>query len=179
MRDYVKYAGILFAITLVVAVLLGVVNMFTAPAIEKNSEEKLIAAVTTVVDGDPDMSTAKEYTVQGESTVKQITSYVNDIGRMVYAVKAVPVGYGGDIEMMIGFDAVGLVTGVEIINMSETPGLGAVAKGNTEWLSQFMGKGRDELDAITGATITSEAIKKGVDDARAQIENIIGGAVLE
>lgn len=176
MRDYVKYAGILFAITLVVALLLGVVNMFTAPVIEQNNVNKLNMAVEAVVEGKIDANTARDYAVQGESTVKQITSYKNDSDKIVYAVRAVPVGYGGDIEMMIGFNEAGLVTGVEIINMSETPGLGAVAKGNTKWLSQFMGEGSEELDAITGATITSEAIKKGVDDAKVQVMNIIGGA---
>lgn len=179
MRDYVKYAGILFAITLVVAMLLGVVNMFTAPVIEQNSADKLNMAVENVVEGKIDTTTKKTYAVQGEGTVREITSYINEKGVAVYVVKSVPAGYGGDIEMMIGFDEKGLVTGVEIINMSETPGLGAVAKGNTKWLSQFMGEGTGELDAITGATITSEAIKKGVDDAKIQIMNIIGGAEVE
>ena len=179
MRDYIKYAGILFAITLVVAVLLGVVNLFTAPVIEQNSAENLKAAVENVVDGDIDYSTASNHSVEGESTVQSITSYINNEDRIVYAVRVVTTGYGGDIEMMIGFDNRGLVTGVEIINMSETPGLGAVAKDNEEWLSQFMGKGQEDLDTITGATITSKAIEKGVNDAKAQVMNIIGGAEFE
>jgi len=179
MRDYIKYAGILFAITLVVGVLLGLVNMFTAPVIEQNNKDKQNMAVEAVVEGEIDYSTMAHHPVDGESTVREIKSFITVDDKIVYAVKAVPVGYGGDIEMMIGFDATGLVTGVEIISMSETPGLGAVAKGNDKWLSQFMGKGTEELDAITGATITSEAIKKGVDDAKIQIMNIVGGAEVE
>ncbi len=179
MRDYVKYAGILFAITLVTALLLGVVNMYTAPVIEKNSADNLKMAVETVVEGKIDYSTAADHPVEGESTVQQITSYITYEDKVVYAVKVVPVGYGGDIEMMVGFDNRGLVTGVEIVNMNETPGLGAVAKGNEEWLSQFLGKGQDRLDAITGATITSKAIQQGVNDARAQVMRIAGGAEIE
>ena len=179
MRDYVKYAGILFAITFVTALLLGVVNNFTAPLIEQYNENKMKAAIETVVEGNIDISTANEYEVDGENTVQQITSYMNDDGKVVYAVKTVPSGYAGDIEMMIGFDAEGMVTGVEIINMSETAGLGANAKGNTEWLSQFMGEGQEKLDAMTGATITSKAVKKGVDEAREQIMKITGGAEIE
>lgn len=179
MRDYVKYAGILFAITCVTALLLGVVNMFTAPVIEKYGEDKVKAAVETVVEGNIDVTTAVEYEVDGESTVEQITSYVNSEGKTVYAVKSVPVGYAGDIEMMIGFDDQCMVTGVEIINMSETAGLGANAKGNTKWLSQFMGEGQDKLDALTGATVTSKAVEKGIKDARLQIEKIVGGADVE
>lgn len=179
MRDYVKYAGILFAITFVTALLLGVVNNFTAPVIEKNTADKMTAAVETVVEGKIDSATAIEHTVQGESTVQQITSYVNDSDKTVYAVKAVPTGYAGGIEMMVGLDEAGNVTGVEIITMSETPGLGAVAKGNTQWLSQFLGEGKDELDAITGATITSKAVQQGVNDAKSQVMKIMGGAEVE
>ena len=179
MRDYVKYAGILFAITLITALLLGVVNLFTAPVIEKNSADNLKLATEVVVDGEIDNSPATNYPVEGKSTVQSITSYINSEDRIVYAVKVVPAGYGGDIEMMIGFNNRGMVTGIEIINMSETPGLGAVAKDNEQWLSQFMGKGQDELDAITGATITSKAIQQGVNDARAQVMRIVGGAEFE
>lgn len=179
MRDYVKYAGILFAITFVTALLLGVVNNFTAPVIENFKNEKIRAAIEVVVDGNIDMATEKKYNVQGESSVQEITSYINDKGSMVYAVKAVPVGYAGDIEMMIGINNEGMVTGVEIINMSETAGLGANAKGNIEWLAQFLGKGRDKLDSITGATITSKAVQKGVNDARVQVGKIAGGVGIE
>ncbi len=179
MRDYMKYAGILFAITFVTALLLGVVNKFTAPVIAQYGEEKVKAAIEAVVEGKIDLSTAKEYKVEGDSTVQQITSYVNNSEDVVYAVKSVPVGYAGDIEMMIGLDKDCKVTGVEIINMSETPGLGAKAKGNAEWLSQFLGKGQEKLDAITGATITSKAVQTGVEDAKKQVEAIAGGVDFE
>ncbi len=179
MRDYVKYAGILFAITFVTALLLGVVNKFTAPVIEKHNEEKIQTAIETVTEGKINMSTSKEYKVEDEGSVRQITSYVNDSGDIVYVVKTVTKGYAGDIEMMIGFDEKCNVTGVEIVNMSETPGLGANAKGNSKWLSQFLGNGQEKLDAITGATVTSDAVKKGVDDARKQVGIVAGGVTFE
>lgn len=176
MRDYVKYAGILFAITLVTALLLGVVNTYTAPVIEKYKENKAKAAIEAVVKGKIDVSTEKVINIKTKSTVVKIVSYKNDGNEIVYAVKSVPSGYAGDIEMMIGFDYKGHVTGVEIVSMSETAGLGANAKGNTKWLAQFMGKGQEKLDSLTGATVTSEAIQLGIDDARARIAEIVGGA---
>ena len=179
MRDYVKYAGVLFAITLVTALLLGVVNLFTAPVIEQNTAEKLTVAAEKVVEGKIDFDTATSHVVDEESSVREINSYQNDEGNTVYVVKSVPSGYAGDIEMMIGFTSEGLVTDIEIISMSETPGLGENAKGNKNWLSQFLGEGAEELDGITGATITSKAVKKGVDDARAQVMLIAGGGDVE
>ena len=179
MRDYVKYAGILFAITFITALMLGVVNKFTAPVIENFKNEKMKTAIEMVVEGKIDVSTEEKYAVEGESCVTEITSYINDNGDVVYAVKSVPSGYAGDIEMMVGINNKGMVTGVEIISMSETAGLGANAKGNTEWLAQFYGNGKDKLESITGATITSKAVKKGVDDAREQISKIAGGVDVE
>ncbi len=179
MRDYVKYAGILFAITFVTALLLGVVNNMTAPVIKEYNIQKETAAMEAVVEGEIDVTTEKVVKCDESSCVAEIKSYVNDGGKTVYAVKAVPVGYAGDIEMMVGINEELMVTGVEIVNMSETAGLGANAKGNTKWLSQFMGEGSDKLDALTGATITSKAIEKGVREAREQVIKLLGGAEVE
>lgn len=78
--------------------------------------------------------------------------------------------------MMVGIDTELNVTGVKIINMSETPGLGAKASEDS-WLSQFKGKNDiisvvktgnakdNEINAISGATITSKAVTQGVNDS--------------
>ena len=58
--------------------------------------------------------------------------------------------------------------------MSETAGLGANAKKET-FLDQFKGKD-PKIQALTGATITTNAVKKGVSDAKAQVEAIKGAA---
>ena len=176
MRDYIKYAGVLFVITFVTAFLLGVVNKVTSPVIAEYNVKKETAAIEAVVAGKIDVSTLKVTKGDEKSSVIEIKEYVNDIGETVYAVKAVPSGYAGDIEMMVGIDSDLMVTGVEIVNMSETAGLGANAKGNVEWLSQFMGEGKEKLDALTGATITSKAIEKGVREAREQVTKLLGGA---
>lgn len=179
MRDYVKYAGILFAITFVTALLLGVVNNMTSPVIADYNVKKETAAIEAVVDGKIDVSTEKVVAGNEASCVVEIKSYTNDNGKTVYAVKSVPSGYAGDIEMMVGIDSDMMVTGIEIVNMSETAGLGANAKGNTQWLSQFMGEGSEKLDALTGATITSKAIETGVREAREQVIKLSGGAEVE
>ena len=88
--------------------------------------------------------------------------------------RAIPVsarGYSGSINMMVGVDKAGKVIGVKILKQTETPGLGAnVVK--PEFLNQFIGKSindpiepKKDIDAITGATISSRAVSKGVKDA--------------
>ncbi|NLI53410.1 MAG: FMN-binding protein [Clostridiales bacterium] len=83
-------------------------------------------------------------------------------------------GYGGEIEITVGIDNAGVVTGVSIggSNFSETAGLGARAK--EAWFgAQYIGesapislkKDGGDIDAITSATITSRAVTKSVNAA--------------
>ena len=73
--------------------------------------------------------------------------------------------------MVVGIDLKGRVAGIKIISMNETPGLGMKASGSN-FLKQFMGKtsksplkAKKDIDAITGATITSQAVADGVKQA--------------
>ena len=83
-----------------------------------------------------------------------------------------PEGYSGNIEIMVGIDPQGTVTGIEILTHAETPGLGSkIAEG---WFKeQFRGKALEnadwrvkkdggEFDQITGATISPRAVVKAV-----------------
>lgn len=164
MKDYIKYGGILCIITLVVALLLGGVNSLTAPVAEANNQKIRQEAVEAVLgevydEGYP-------LSVSGENSVTEITEYDSPMG-YVYAVTAKPVGYGGEIELTVGIDSMLNVMGVSIVSMSETPGLGAKADSE-EFLSQFTGYYPD-IVPISGATITSEAVKTGVYDALKEV----------
>jgi Na+-translocating ferredoxin:NAD+ oxidoreductase subunit G len=90
-----------------------------------------------------------------------------------YALFISCIGYSGEIRMLLGVDKKGVISGVEILSQSETPGLGArcveVKKGRDEpwFLAQFKGKDAGSLDlkgieTITGSTITSSAILIGL-----------------
>lgn len=97
-------------------------------------------------------------------------------------------GYGGDIKISMGIDNNGTVTGVEILSISETAGLGMKAK-NPEFLQQFgnktveqfvytkQGASKDyEIDALSGATITTKAFTNAV-NAGIAFFKAIGGVV--
>ena len=85
--------------------------------------------------------------------------------------------YGGAVKLSIGFDADGAITGVGIREISDTPGLGLKAK-EASYTDQFTGKnaeslsvtksgaaGDNEINAISGATITSNATTNAVNAA--------------
>ncbi len=110
-----------------------------------------------------------------DSLVKAIDKDGNTVG-YVFNVTAKG-GYGGDICYSVGLDTVGTVTGISILSIKETPGLGMKAKEDT-YLNQYVDKngsfvvnkdnpsGEDiKIDAISGATITSRAMTDGVNGA--------------
>jgi len=78
--------------------------------------------------------------------------------------KIAPQGYSAPIEALVGVDSLGKITKVEILSCKETEGIGTKVT-SSEFLSRFKGKGIkdiDRIEAITGATISSKALIKGV-----------------
>lgn len=164
----IRLAATLLIITAVVAVALAGVNSITAPKIAAFKWQKLQNAIEEVLPG-------------GGESMEYIT-FVQDIsdayqGENGYAVAVTPSGFGGPISMMVGVSNDGEVLGISIVSQTETAGLGAVSAAKTSageaFRGQFAGmsgsvavtKDGGQVDAITGATITSRAICSGVNSA--------------
>ena len=163
----------LLVICLVMAAALAGVNKITEPIIEQIKYEKTQQAVRAVLEGGGD-EVADFPATETVSAVYQ--------GENGYAVQVAPSGFDGEIDMMVGIDNEGKIVGISIINHTETAGLGAVAAAKTSageaFRGQFAGlsgsvgtakRGTGTLDAITGATITSEAVCTGVNAALAVV----------
>ncbi len=174
MKKFKEYAAptvVLLIICVVAALLLAVTNDVTAPKIaEVNAQNE--AAARQVVFADA-ASFGEEFT--NDNGVKLVPALDKDGKTVGYVVVTVEKGYGGDISVMTGVDLNGKVTGVSILSMSETAGLGANASKES-FLSQFAGKvfgigvnkgtpSENEIKALTGATITSKAVARAVDAA--------------
>jgi len=94
-----------------------------------------------------------------------------------YIVKAAGKGYGGDISLLVGIDKDLSIVGIKVLKANETPGLGSkitdVNKGDTYpwYLKQYFHKKESDLhfgdgiNAISGATISSTGVLKGVNKA--------------
>lgn len=158
---------ILFAISAITALLLGLVNMITAPVIAANNEAKNAAAMAAVLPSDAGYEQV-EYT-GGDTSVSAMYK-AGDAGYVVQV--ACPGSFSGTLNIMVGVDAAGTVTGVEVVKHAETSGLGANAT-KADWRAQFAGltgtaavtKDGGTIESITGATITSRAIANGVNSA--------------
>ena len=188
-----KLAGILMVICAIVAALLGVVNGVTADKIAAIQAQKLQASLQVVFPGAEftkvevtDDLSALAASPNAESGLEAI--YAASTGG--YAVEVTPTGFGGSIDMIVGIDADGNVTGVSVISHAETAGIGTkiVAdkpnKNGVGVLTQFIGRGAgegnlftvnsgsNEVDAISGATVTTKAITRGVNAASLVAEQL-------
>ena len=173
----VRLAGILLAITAIVAAALAGVNAITKPIIDELNAAKTQQAIEAVLPGgyDEEVSGYADETGLGSKAYK---------GANGYAFEVKPAGFDNTITMMVGVDKEGKVLGISIVSHTETAGLGAVAAASTSageaFRGQFVGqsgsvavsKDGGAMDAITGATITSRAICVGVNAALACAGNI-------
>ena len=168
----------LFVITAVSGGLLGLVYGMTKDAIAEVDAKKNEAAIQAVLP------------LEGEITYKADTLRYNYEGadltfpcNLAYdangnfkgaAVKTSEGGFGGKIDMMVGFLADGTIKGTSVLSHAETPGLGANMTGkfkdqfvdkNPASFKLIVTKDGGNVDAITAATITSRAFSKAVDKA--------------
>ena len=163
----------LLLICAAVAAVLAVVNSITKGPIAAIQEQKTQNAIAVVL---PEAGNVEKMPLTGDTGIVNAV-YVSDAG---YAVEVAPSGFDGEVTMMVGV-ADGKVTGISVISHTETPGLGAVAAANNAkgeaFRGQFVGQSGvlavgDQIDGMSGATITSKAVVTGVNAALAFVENL-------
>ena len=168
-KNILKLGIILLLICGISTGLLAYVNMLTSPVIAENeakqqmiAKKEVLPQAETFEDGDDGVAIGKD-------------SSGKTVG---YTVMVSPSGYGGAISIMVGVNCDYTVSGVKILSLSETPGLGAKAQDDA-FLSQYQGKEKSmelkrDITAISGATITSTAVTNGVKEALLMAEKIGG-----
>lgn len=181
----IKLTVTLFVTCVIVAALLGLVDNVTRDKIAAINWENTVAAMKAVV-ADPDATTFSDALENTDAMSAAAASaggtldsvYEVQVGGAGagYAIKVVASGSQGNIEMMVGVDGEGTVTGVSIVDNSETAGIGSkVMENQNGVLDQFIGKSAADgtlavgtnVDAITGATVSSRGVATGVNAALA------------
>ncbi len=193
MRDYIKLTGILFIICAVAAASLGYTNAITY---DKIQEQLVIAGNEAKKAVLPGADTFEEIEDSAFSAIQSNSkyNYIEEIyaakagGNIIgYTVKAVPKGYGGSMDIIVGVDIDGSLQGVRVGNNSETPGLGKKAE-TPKFQEQYIGKTWEgsidvikngtpkdnEIAAISGATVTSGAVTDGVNQALQAVKELLG-----
>ena len=202
MKGMIKDALILFAITLIAGLMLGVVNDITKEPIAQQEQKAKNEACQNV------FAAADSFEAQELADSAQIEQALTDAGisgadidelmaakdasgaLLGYVITVTDhEGYGGDIQFSMGITNEGTLNGISLLSISETAGLGMRAKQDPSFLAQFNGTKTSEykvvtdgtgsssdssIDAIGGSTITSKSVTKGVNYALAVYKLVAG-----
>ena len=183
MKSVVKFAITLGLIAAITGFALAIVYQITKPIIEAQDLKALEQGLSEIFPGDyefvkldkpisskdPSVQITESHLIKDKSTQKN----VGMVARVVVPGSQAP------IEMLVGIKSDGTVSGVKILKLNETAGLGANAdnpkyyvdkKNKITFLGQFIGKNvekdklipKEDIIAMSGATITSRAISTGV-----------------
>ena len=172
--------NMLVALLVIAAVsggVLGLVYGVTKDAIAEVDQKKNEAAIKAVLplENVTYKADTMQFTYEGVNTTFPCNLAFEANGNFQgAAVKTSEGGFGGKIDMMVGFLADGTIKGTSVLSHAETPGLGANMTG--KFKDQFVDKSPNnfklivkkdggDVDAITAATITSRAFSKAVDKA--------------
>ncbi len=181
-KEILKATAVLGIICLVIAAALAGTNLLTKDQIAQRSAQAEIEAMQRICKAE---------------TYSEQTTRLNDVDYTYYIAESAGTaagyifttehnGYGGPVSVMTGIDPQGKILAVEILDVSgETVGLGQNA-AKPDFTEQFKGKsgqlqvsktaGEDEIQALTGATITSAAVTDAVNTALQLFAQVKGGA---
>ena len=204
MNKIIKNTGILMAITLVAGALLGLVYEVTKiPIAQAQEDAKQEAYRTVLADADTFVNEEGFKESKAQKILNKAGYVSDDISEVVvgqdtsgetvgYVITVTShEGYGGDIQISVGIETDGTVKGIEMLSISETAGLGMKAT-EADFKDQIKDKkvekfsytksgeeGDDKIDALSGATITTNAVTNAVDSALAYFQEELGGSVNE
>ena len=166
--EIIRIAVILTVICMAVSALVSFVYSMTNEIYQENLRKVKEEAISALFDGAA--VSCEPLPITG--TQAQELYRVSEDGRVLgYCANVKSAGFGGDIELMVAMGTDGMLIGVEIISLSETPGLGSRVD-DADYLAQYDGMSVDQqpllgedVDAISGATISSRAVLAGVQKA--------------
>lgn len=171
MKYYVKHAGTLLAITLVVGLLLAVVNGITAPIIAAQGDSARGEALGVVM---PEADNFKDVDYTADPVVLSMVEAYQGDTFLGWCVEVGANGYAGAINMIVGIDAAGEVSALQVVSHGETPGIGTNAVDNADWLAQFIGQsGAAAVDTVSSATRSSRGVIDGVNAALTAVGTIM------
>ena len=172
--------NMLVALLVIAAVsggVLGLVYGVTKDTIAEVDQKKNEAAIKAVLplENVTYKADTMQFTYEGVNTTFPCNLAFDANGNFQgAAVKTSEGGFGGKIDMMVGFLADGTIKGTSVLSHAETPGLGANMTGkfkdqfvdkNPNGFKLIVKKDGGDVDAITAATITSRAFSKAVNKA--------------
>lgn len=172
MKETIKLGMILLIITVISAGILAVSNNLTKGKIAEIEMEGSLGALKEIFESADKFEALEngklDEIIDSNPSVSEIFEVYTGENVDGYAIKTTAGGFNGDIVMVTGFTSDGNLVGMRVLKHGETPGLGAKA-AEPEFSDLFKGKsGAEEVsvEALSGATITTNAVLAGVNAAR-------------
>ncbi len=183
MNQTVKFGLVLLIFGAISGGVLAFSNSKTAPIIEKRAAEESVKAYKELFkDADEVIAIdeGKLAEIKAENTFVLEVFEAKKSGEIIgYAFKTKSSGYGGDIITASAFNVDGTISGIKILANSETPGLGTKVVEDPSYGASYVGKsvandlvlaaspaGDNEIQLLSGATISSNGVMTGVNEAR-------------
>ncbi len=198
-NSYLMEGWLIIVLSVLFSVTLAAVNIRLSPVIEENKVKETMERIPALISGGSGTGSAeitpfaikqRSIKAQKNGITKSYIAYdafndTNDVAGHV--IKASGQGYADKIELLLGLDKTGeKITGIFILDQKETPGLGnrIIEEG---FRSQFAGKSSDtplvvikgksakqnEIDAISGATISSRSVADIINSAIGDVKKEI------
>jgi len=178
MNKIARLGAILFGITAATGAILGGVQAVTSEPIARQREAQKNRALAATLPGAKAFAPLK--TAPEHGLIAEIAAGAEGDKTLGWCFTVDVKGFGGPMKVVVGINAEGAVTGVSMLEMSETPGLGA-RTAEPAFTGQFAGKGpkgalavtktppenERQVQAVSGATISSRAVTGAVNAARA------------
>ena len=197
MKGILKHTALLAIITIIAGLALGLVHEITLePIAQAKEQQKQDAFKSVFADADSfetvdfDAGEADKIASSfGRCSINEVVEAKKGSDSIGYIITVTDgEGYAGDIQFTVGIDAEGQVTGVSFLSIAESPGLGMNARDDASFCKQYTGKqveqfevvkneasSDEQIQALSGATITSKAVTGGVNAALAFFNQVLKG----
>jgi electron transport complex protein RnfG len=175
-KKIISLGLILFTVTAITGVILGIVHEITLEPIRQTQASLKTKALSGALP-EADSFTPVVLAEGANAVIKDVQEASKGEDNAGYCVTVTPRGYAGPVEIVVGITNEGRLRAIRILNQSETPGLGAKS-ANPEFYGQYDNKevpilkvvktaadAPDQIQAISGATITSNGVTSGVNAA--------------
>jgi len=172
-KDIIRLILVLTCVSVVAGLMLSVTNKVTATPIAIAARKTTVDALSVVLpafDNQPDQNVFK--VTEADKEWQFYVARKSGVYAGAAFIASSANGYGGEIRLMIGITDDGAIKAIQILEQRETPGLGTKIT-NDKFKNQFAGKDvaattwavtKDggQVDAITGATISSRAVAEAI-----------------
>jgi Na+-translocating ferredoxin:NAD+ oxidoreductase subunit G len=176
MKEHLRLGIILAVITSIAGLLLGFVHESTKAAIEENS--KLNKEQISIVMPQANSVTKMNLTFDKTSIIQEVMEAYQGNELIGHLLKVNAKGFHGNIDILVGISKDEKITGINIISHSETPGVGSKVE-KQDFKDRFKEKSikelfkvikaapakENEVEGVSGASVSSAAVTKGVNDA--------------